>query len=85
MSFLTATIVFSIALAQASPVPPIRNVEPINHQTPPDLNPPHTKWSRQDIFTLIGVFVAVIGILVCLLLASSKLRELSWKPFHCEL
>jgi hypothetical protein len=37
-------------------------------------NPAQTSWSRQDIFTLIGVCLAITSILVCLLIASPGLR-----------
>ncbi|KAH4108043.1 hypothetical protein HBI26_231240 [Parastagonospora nodorum] len=38
-------------------------------------------WSNEAIFTLIGVIVAITGILVTLLLSFSKLREWISYPF----
>ena len=42
-----------------------------------------TVWSNEAIFTLIGVCVAVAGILIGLV-SSPKLRQWLCKPFKCK-
>jgi hypothetical protein len=44
-----------------------------------------TSWSRQDIFTLFGVCVAITSILVGLLVALPGLRGWLCRPFHSKL
>jgi hypothetical protein len=41
-------------------------------------------WSRQDILTLIGVCIAVVGILAAVLVSSPGLRERLCTPFECK-
>jgi hypothetical protein len=42
-----------------------------------------TAWSKEAILTLVGVCVAILGILVGLL-SSPKLRQWLCKPFKCK-
>jgi len=44
---------------------------------------PSSVWSNEAIFTLIGVCVAVVGILLGLI-SSPKLRQWFCKPFRCK-
>jgi len=71
-------------LIKAFPIPPTRNVGPNHHQRPTGRDQTRAGWSRQDIFTLVSVCVAVAGILIGLLLASPKLREWLCDPFKCK-
>jgi hypothetical protein len=41
-------------------------------------------WSKEAIFTLIGVVVAVTSVLVTLLLASTRVRRYFRRPFDCK-
>jgi hypothetical protein len=43
---------------------------------------PTTAWSKEAIFTLIGIPVALVGILVTLLLSSAKARR--WLYYPCR-
>jgi len=44
---------------------------------------PSTVWSNEAIFTLVGVCVAVVGVLIGLL-SSPRLRQWLCKPFRCK-
>jgi hypothetical protein len=44
----------------------------------------HSSWSREEIFTFIGVVIAISGMIVTLLLSSSKLRQWLCCPFRCK-
>jgi hypothetical protein len=48
-------------------------------------DPAQTSWSRQDIFTLIGVCVAITSVLAGLLVGLPGLRGWLYKPFHRKL
>jgi hypothetical protein len=41
-------------------------------------------WSRQDVLTLIGICIAVVGVLAAVLVSSPGLRERLCMPFECK-
>ncbi|KAF2833749.1 hypothetical protein CC86DRAFT_273480, partial [Ophiobolus disseminans] len=48
--------------------------------------PPPTSWSKEAIFTLIGVLIAVSSILVTLILASTRVRQwFRWLFDYCKM
>ena len=83
-SLLVAVVGLFPTLAEASPVGSTRTVVPSYHQRPTSPDQAQTGWSRQDIFTLVSVCVAVAGILIGLLIASSNLREWLCDPVRCK-
>ena len=82
--FTTVIIYLLIALIEASPTPDVRIFDPISQQASAVPEQVHTRWSRQDIFTLISVFVAVIGVFIGVLVASPAVREWLYRPFNCK-
>jgi hypothetical protein len=42
------------------------------------------EWSRQDVLTLIGVCIAVIGVTTAVLVSAPGLRKGLCKPFECK-
>ena len=84
MYFFAAIVGLLPTLIEAFPTPSTRDVDLTHHQDPTTPDQAQTGWSRQDIFTLVSVCVAVAGILIGLLLASPKLREWLCHPFKCK-
>jgi beta-lactamase regulating signal transducer with metallopeptidase domain len=80
--FITVVVSLLIALIEASPTPTVCNVEPTSQRTSAIPEQVHTRWSRQDIFTLVSVFVSVIGVFISVLVASSTVREWLYRPFR---
>jgi hypothetical protein len=72
-------------LIKASPIPPIRNQGATHDQQPATLSQSQTSWSRQDVFTLISVFLAVAAILTAVLVTAPKLRRWLCKPLESKL
>ncbi|KAH7084961.1 hypothetical protein BKA63DRAFT_6863 [Paraphoma chrysanthemicola] len=60
----------SLALAHAVP-------------TPPTPTPASSHWSKEDIFSLGSVLVAICGIIVALLIAFPKFRKWLYGPCRC--
>jgi hypothetical protein len=56
---------------------------PSNGEETVSIEHPSATWSNEAIFTLIGVCVTVVGILIGLL-SSPKLRQWLCKPFRCK-
>jgi len=83
-SVLAAVVGLLPTLMRAFPIPPNRTLVATFHQRSTIPDEAQTGWSRQDIFTLVSVCVAVAGILIGLLLASPKLREWLCDPFKCK-
>ena len=67
-----------VAFADAVSIPSTRNN---NNNTSDSVQ---LGWSRQDILTLIGVCIAVVGILAAVLVSSPGLRERLCTPFECK-
>lgn len=82
MYFLAAIVGLLPTHIEAFPIPLVRDAHLTHHQGPTTSNQAQTGWSRQDIFTLVSVCVAVAGILIGLLLASPRTREWLCKPFE---
>jgi hypothetical protein len=69
-----------LAIAQAAPA------------SPPPTNDPQTSigstaapaWSKEAIFTLVGILVALVGILVMVILSSARVRGWLYYPFKGE-
>jgi hypothetical protein len=98
MLSLVNTILFlRIALIAASPTlaptsllsdrtgEAVRDMNLLNQKSHDTPNRDLTGWSRQDIFTLVSVCVAVIGIFISVLVASPAVRKWLYTPFHCKL
>ncbi|OAK95831.1 hypothetical protein IQ06DRAFT_352099 [Phaeosphaeriaceae sp. SRC1lsM3a] len=69
----------TIVAVDAGPTPP-----PPPQSTTVDINnrdSTHSTWTREEIITLVGVFVAVIGLLITLALSSPTLRHLLCSPY----
>jgi hypothetical protein len=79
-SIIGVLVFWFIPCIEAVSIPSVRDGQ---SSTPGD--PARTSWSRQDIFTLIGVCVAITSILVGLLVALPGLRGWLCKPFHRKL
>ena len=85
MCLLIATITcFFVRLANSSPIPPIRDGILHSSQSPTASEKTQTVWSRQDIFALASVCVAIAGIFIGLLIASPKLRCWLRESLHCK-
>jgi hypothetical protein len=56
---------------------------PSSEEATVSINHPSAAWSNEAIFTLIGVCVTVVGILIGLL-NSPELRQWLCKPFKCK-
>jgi hypothetical protein len=80
-----ALLFFYVASIKAAPTLPVREGTSESNYVPPTSNQTQTGWSRQDIFTLASVGVAMVGILIGAFLASPTLREWLCKPFHSKL
>jgi hypothetical protein len=68
-----------VAFADAVSIPSTRNNNNNNTSDSVQLG-----WSRQDILTLIGVCIAVVGVLAAVLVSSPGLRERLCTPFECK-
>jgi hypothetical protein len=64
----------------AAPAPPSQTN--ITQRYEPNTTP--STWSKEEIFTFIGVLVAIIGIIVTLILSSFEVREWLCCPFICK-
>ncbi|KAF7676020.1 hypothetical protein GT037_005525 [Alternaria burnsii] len=47
----------------------------IHDSLPPTPNQTRNKWSRQDIFTLVSVCVAIVGIFIGVIVASPEIAR----------
>jgi hypothetical protein len=74
-------LLLCFTLIEASPVPPLRNGDTLQDSLPQTPNQAQNKWSRQDIFTLVSVCVAIAGIFIGVLVALPRLRKSLYKPF----
>lgn len=81
---ITAILLLPIALLDASPTLAIRDMTSLNHKASVTSDQVSTSWSRQDIFTLVSVCVAVVGIFIGVLVASPAVREWLYRPLYCE-
>ncbi|KAH8730203.1 hypothetical protein GQ44DRAFT_701006 [Phaeosphaeriaceae sp. PMI808] len=52
--------------------------------SPPPTSTEDSTWSNEAIFTFIGLFIAVLGIIVTLVLSSSRIRQWLCCPFRCK-
>ncbi|KAH8627326.1 hypothetical protein IG631_17094 [Alternaria alternata] len=84
MSLVIALLLLSVASTEGSPILPVHNEQPGYDHVPTDLNQQQLGWSRQDIFTLVSVCVAIAGIFIGALGASPTLREWLCQPFRCK-
>jgi hypothetical protein len=82
---ITAGLSLPVALIAASPIQAVRDVGFISQQSPATHDQVPARWSRQDIFTLVSVCVAVIGIFIGVLVASPVVRKWLYTPFRCKL
>ncbi|KAH6870800.1 hypothetical protein BKA58DRAFT_385841 [Alternaria rosae] len=80
LPFAAVMILSHIVFVGCSPIPPIRQADSPSSQSFSTSDRPQTTWSRQDIFTLVSVCVAVVGIVIGLLIASPKSREWIQEP-----
>lgn len=80
---LSLILIFSfITTAQAAPaLPSSTNVTSIKSFTSNPSSPP---WSKEAIFTLAGVVIAVAGVLITLVLSSRRIREALCCPHKCQ-
>jgi hypothetical protein len=78
------SISLHIALVVAFPTQAVRDAELISQQSSATSDRVPTGWSRQDIFTLVSVCVAIIGIFIGVLVASPAVRSFLYKPLHCK-
>ncbi|KAH6842072.1 hypothetical protein B0T12DRAFT_424433 [Alternaria alternata] len=67
-----------VAFADAVSIPSTRNNNNNNNTS----DSVQLGWSRQDILTLIGVCIAVVGVLAAVLVSSPGLRERLCTPFE---
>lgn len=81
---ITAILLLPIALLDASPTLAIRGMASLKYEASVTSDQVSTRWSRQDIFTLVSVCVAVVGIFIGVLVASPAVREWLYRPFHRE-
>ncbi|OAG24954.1 hypothetical protein CC77DRAFT_291031 [Alternaria alternata] len=85
MCLLVATATcFFVRLVNSSPIPPIREGVLQSSQSPTASDKTQTVWSRQDIFALASICVAIAGIFIGLLIASPKLRYRLRESLHCK-
>jgi hypothetical protein len=82
MSLVIAILLLSAASIEASPILPVHYEQLEYDHVSTDSNQGQLGWSRQDVFTLVSVCVAIAGILIGALLASPILREWLCKPVH---
>ncbi|OAG24953.1 hypothetical protein CC77DRAFT_1004638 [Alternaria alternata] len=79
---ITAILFLPITLLDASPILTIRDMASLNHKASVASDQLSTRWSRQDIFTLVSVCVAVVGIFIGALVASPTVRQWLYRPFR---
>lgn len=84
MSLVIAILLLSVASIEASPILPVHNEQLGYDHVPTDSNQQQLGWSRQDIFTLVSVCVAIVGIFIGALGASPTLRVWLCKPSRCK-
>jgi hypothetical protein len=84
MSLIIALLLLSVASTEGSPILPVHNEQLRYDHVSTDSNQQQLGWSRQDIFTLVSVCVAIAGIFIGALGASPTLREWLCKPFRCK-
>jgi hypothetical protein len=83
MTHLGAAMFFlCFHLNKATPIPAVHDGDVTRDQPSSGFNESQTRWSRQDVFTLISVCVGVAAILIGALIALPRLREWLCKPFH---
>jgi hypothetical protein len=82
---ITASLSLHIALIAAFPTQAVRDADFNSQQSSTTSDTISTRWSRQDIFTLVSVCVAVIGIFIGVLVASPAVRKWLYTPFHRKL
>ncbi|RII08779.1 hypothetical protein CUC08_Gglean007175 [Alternaria sp. MG1] len=82
ISLVIAVLLLGVAYTEASPILPVHNEQLGCDHIPTDSNQQQLRWSRQDIFTLVSVCVAIVGIFIGALGASPTLREWLCKPFR---
>jgi hypothetical protein len=83
--FIMASLSLYIALIAAFPIQAVRDVKWNSQQSSPTSDQIPTRWSRQDIFTLGSVCVAIVSIFIGVLVASPVVRKWLYTPFHCKL
>jgi hypothetical protein len=79
LSLVFIFLVNSLAV-QAIPAPPSQTNT--TQRSEPDT--PQSSWSKEDIFTFVGVVIAITGVLVTLVVSSSKVRQWLCCPFGCK-
>jgi hypothetical protein len=84
MSLVVALLLLSVASTKASPILRVHNEQLGYDHIPTDSIEQQLGWSRQDIFTLVSVCVAIAGIFIGALSASPTVREWLCKPFRCK-
>lgn len=84
MPLVIAILLLSVASTKASPILPVHNEQLGYDHVSTDSNQQQLGWSRQDIFTLVSVCVAIAGIFIGALGASPTLRVWLCKPIHCK-
>ncbi|CAN9422144.1 unnamed protein product [Alternaria alternata] len=67
---MIASLSLYIALIAAFPIQAVRDVKLNSQQSSATSDQILTRWSRQDIFTLVSVGVAIIGIFIGVLVTS---------------
>ncbi|EAT87306.1 hypothetical protein SNOG_04915 [Parastagonospora nodorum SN15] len=78
-SFILIPLFSIITTAQAAPAPP--SSTNATSSTSFTSNPSSPSWSKEAIFTLAGVVIAVAGVLTTLTLSSTRIRENLCQPF----
>jgi hypothetical protein len=81
-SLSSLNLVFTILMlaVYATPVPPSQT----NSTQRSEPNTVSSDWSKEEIFTFIGVLIAITGITITLFLSSTKLRQWVCSPFRCK-
>jgi hypothetical protein len=69
-------VVAVTAVALAAPLPQ-------SHEGQPDSNQSSTTWSKEEIFNLVSVFIAISGVLVAI--GPAVYRHMRRKRMHCLL
>jgi hypothetical protein len=57
---------------------------PVQIPSPPSMGPASPTWSTEAILTLVGVIIAVTGLLITLVLSLPALRQRLCFSFGCE-
>jgi hypothetical protein len=82
---IIAGLSLHVALIAAFPIQAVRDVKLNSQQSSATSDQIPTRLSRQDIFTLVSVCVAIISIFIGVLVASPAVRKWLYTPFHCKL